>query len=192
MTAADPHALAAPSDWIVRWSALIPPGGTVLDVACGSGRHVRFLAGRGHRVLALDRDAGALAGVAGLPGVEVLAADIENGPWPFGGDGPAGYAGRTFDAVVVTNYLHRPLFPALAAAVAPDGVLLHETFMQGNERFGKPSNPAFLLAPGELLAAYAPALATVAFEQGRAPAPRAAMIQRLAASRRAADATFLA
>lgn len=192
MPAADPHTIAAPSDWIVRWADLIPPGGTVLDVACGSGRHVRFLAGRGHAVLALDRDPAALAALAGLPGVAVLCADIEGGPWPFGADGVAGQAGRTFDAVIVTNYLHRPLFPALAAAVGPGGVLLYETFMQGNERFGKPSNPAFLLAPDELLGAFAPALATVAFEQGRAPAPRAAMIQRLAASRRAAEATFLA
>jgi SAM-dependent methyltransferase len=165
------HGTEQASDWIVRWSHLVPAGGTVLDLACGRGRHARWFAARGHRVTGIDRDAEALAGLPGA--VETLVADIENGPWPL--------AGRQFDAVIVTNYLWRPLFGAIAAAVAPGGVLLHETFAQGNETVGKPSRPDFLLAPGELLRAYAD-LRTVAFEDGFRDAPPR-FVQRIAAVR---------
>jgi SAM-dependent methyltransferase len=165
------HGTESPSDWIVRWSHLVAPDGPVLDLACGRGRHLRWFAGRGHAVTGVDRDADALAGLAGVG--ETLAADIEGGPWPL--------AGRQFAAVVVTNYLWRPLFPRIVEAVAPGGVLLHETFAQGNETVGKPSRPDFLLAPGELLRAYA-ALRIVAYEDGFLDAPPR-FVQRIAAVR---------
>ena len=160
------------SPWVARFAPLVPPG-EVLDLACGSGRHARHFAALGHPVTALDRDAAALAEAAG-PGIGTLACDLEDGitAWPFA---PGRFAG-----IVVTNYLHRPLLAQLAASLAPDGVLIYETFSQGNEVFGKPSNPAFLLAQGELLAfAAAAGLAVVAYEEGVIAAPKPAMVQRL-------------
>jgi SAM-dependent methyltransferase len=168
------HGQEAPSAWVQRWAHLIPAGGTVLDVACGAGRHLRWLAGRGHPVTGVDRDAQAVAPLRALG--EILVADIEHGPWPF--------AGRRFAAVVVTNYLWRPLLPTLVDAVAPGGVLIYETFALGNETVGRPRNPDFLLHPGELLDAARPALRVVAYEDGYTePPPR--FIQRLAAVREA-------
>lgn len=120
--ASDPHTLAAPSPWVLRWAAELPAGASVLDVACGSGRHARWLAARGLRVTGIDRDAVALSGLAGI--AQTLVADIEGNPWPLP-------AGATFDAVVVTNYLHRPLWSRLLAAVAPGGRLIYETFEIG-------------------------------------------------------------
>ena len=160
--------LTAPSAWVERWAALVPPG-RVLDVACGGGRHSRLFLSRGYEVVAVDREPLALAGV------RCVRADLEDGsPWPF--------PGERFQGIVVANYLHRPLFALIEQALAPGGVLIYETFMQGNERFGKPSNPAFLLRPGELWQAFG-GLQVVAFEQGRARAPKPAMIQRLCAIR---------
>src|SRR6266496_1031800 len=165
--------LDLPSRWVERFAPLLPAGGTVLDLACGRGRHARYLAARGHAVEAVDRDAQALSALAGAAGVTATCADLEGGPWP--------YAGRRFDAVVVTNYLHRPLFGAIRDALGDGGgVLVYEMFMRGNERFAKPSTPAFLLEPGELLAAFG-ALTVVAFEQGRVDAPWPAVVQRLCA-----------
>jgi SAM-dependent methyltransferase len=149
------HGTEAVSPWVARWAHLVAPGATVLDVACGRGRHARFFAGRGCTVTAVDRDPASIAAVAGI--CEAVQADIESGPWPF--------AGRAFDAVVVTNYLWRPLLPTIVASVKPGGVLLYETFAVGNEAFGKPSRPDFLLRPGELLDACA-ALEVVAYEHG--------------------------
>lgn len=170
------HANLDPSPWVLRWAPLIAPGGAVLDLACGAGRHARSLAARGHPVLALDRDRDALAGLAGVIGIEAVCADLEDGsPWPL--------ADRRFTAVIVVNYLHRPLFPVLAGALADGGVLVYETFAAGNERFGKPSNPQFLLRPGELLEAFAGVLRLVAFEQGTVERPKPALIQRLCALR---------
>lgn len=164
-------AIASPSPWVVRFLPLIRPGGRVLDLAAGGGRHVRLLLQRGFSVRAVDRDVAALRPLT-RPGCEVREVDLETGgPWPLGG----GYVG-----IVVTNYLHRALLPALADALAPEGVLIYETFMLGNERFGRPRNPDFLLRPGELLAAF-PGLTVVAFEQGEIAAPHAAVIQRLCA-----------
>ena len=165
------HGTETASPWVRRWSHLVPAGGAVLDVACGGGRHLRWFAGRGHPVTGVDRDAGALETLQGVG--RTVVADIENGPWPF--------AGQQFAAVVVTNYLWRPLFPQLLAAVAPGGVLIHETFAQGNETVGKPSRPDFLLAPGELLQAY-PGLRVVAFEDGFLEEPPR-FVQRIAAVR---------
>ena len=166
------HGTEDPSPWIRRWTHLVPANGTVLDLACGGGRHARWFAARGHQVTAVDRDAAALATLQGT--AETIEADIENAPWPL--------PGRTFDAVVVTNYLWRPLFPQILAAVAPGGVLLHETFAQGNETVGKPSRPDFLLAPGELLSAYGGELRVVAFEDGFLAEPER-FVQRIAAVR---------
>jgi SAM-dependent methyltransferase len=165
------HTGAAPSAWVQRWAHLIAPGGTVLDVACGSGRHVQWLAAHGHRVTALDRDADALAGLHGI--ADCVQADIEAGPWPL--------AGRRFDAVVVTNYLWRPLLPTLQAALAEGGVLIYETFADGQQHIGRPARPDFLLQPGELWRAFA-GLRVVAFEDGfdAHPAP-GRCVQRIAA-----------
>src|SRR5512145_448694 len=120
------HAEPKPSDWIRRFAPLVAAGGRVLDVACGGGRHTRLFAERGCAVVAVGLDPGLQA----HPRVDVRVADLELGPWPL--------AGERFDAVVVTNYLHRPLFPHLLAALAPAGVLLYETFALGNAAFGKP------------------------------------------------------
>lgn len=171
------HELDAPSPWVMRWAHLVAPGARVLDVACGGGRHARFFAGRGAQVDAVDRDAAAGATLADA-GVRFLAADLEGGPWP--------YPGRRFDAIVVTNYLHRPLFAALLAALESDGVLIYETFAQGNARFGRPSNPDFLLAPGELLQRCA-GLHVLAYEDGVIAQPRPARVQRICARARGAD-----
>ena len=160
-----------PSAWVRRWSHLVPAGGAVLDVACGHGRHLRWFAERQHPVVGVDRSPEAIAAVASLG--EAVVADIEGGPWPF--------AGRTFAGVVVTNYLWRPLLPAIVASVAPGGVLIYETFAVGNETVGKPSRPDFLLQPGELLQACA-GLRVVAFEDGFSPTPDR-FVQRIAAVR---------
>jgi SAM-dependent methyltransferase len=166
------HTNETPSAWVLRWAALVERG-PVLDVACGGGRHARLFAGRGLDVLAVDRDEQALP----VP-IHFVKANLEDGsPWPF--------PGRRFAAVVVTNYLHRPLFPRLVESLEEGAVLIYETFMLGNERYGKPSNPSFLLRPGELLEAFA-ALALVAFEQGVLERPKKAVVQRICAIRGAA------
>lgn len=162
------------SPWVGRYAPLVP-GGAVLDLACGSGRHARHLAALGHEVVAVDRDATALAAASG-PGITTSAIDLEEegAVWSFG---PHRFAG-----IVVTNYLHRPLFAHMLASLAPNGVLIYETFADGNAQFGKPSNPAFLLRPGELLElAREHGLRVVAFEDGVITEPKAAMVQRLCA-----------
>ena len=161
------------SSWVQRFADLVPARGSVLDVACGHGRHMRFFRARGHPVVGVDLDVSALDDLSEENRVEVVQADLEQGAWPF--------AGRTFDGVVVTNYLYRPLLPLLAAAVAPEGVLMYETFSRGNERVGRPRNPDFLLAPGELYEAVAPFLQVVAYEQGLEHRPRLAVRQRIVA-----------
>ena len=169
----DAHLELPPSPWVQRWVGWIRPGGAILDVACGSGRHARLLAHLGVEVDAVDRDARLFPQPPA--GVALLEADIEAGPWP--------YAGRLFDGIVVTNYLHRPLLPVLAASLEHGGLLVYETFAQGNERFGKPSNPAFLLAPGELLEAVRGTLRVLAYEDLVVDQPRPAAVQRLCARR---------
>ena len=165
------HGTEAPSEWVRRWSHLIAPHSAVLDVACGAGRHLRYLRELGHTVVGVDRSAEAIAACAGLG--DMVLADIENGPWPF--------AGRRFGGVVVTNYLWRPLLPTIVASVAPGGVLVYETFAQGNETVGRPARAEFLLAPGELLQACQD-LRVVAYEHGFIDEP-ARFVQRITAVR---------
>ena len=156
----------APSAWVQRWAPLITQG-TVLDVACGSGRHANFFLSKNLKVVAVDRQAHV------IPGARFIQADLENGdPWPL--------PGERFEAVVVTNYLYRPLMGQLRDCLAENGVLIYETFMLGNERFGKPSNPEFLLRPGELLEVFKD-LTVKSFEEGEVTEPKPAMIQRLCA-----------
>ena len=162
-----------PSPWVREWIGWIRPGGRVVDVACGSGRHARLLAQMGFEVDAVDRDIALFPDPP--PGVTPLQADLEHGAWP--------YAGRRFAGIVVTNYLHRPLLAALVDSLEPLGMLVYETFAKGNERFGKPSNPAFLLEPGELLEAVRGKLRVLAYEDRVVEAPRPAAIQRIAARR---------
>jgi SAM-dependent methyltransferase len=164
------------SPWVERFADLVPAGGRVLDVACGDGRHARFFLERGHPVTAVDRDASGIADLSDDPGVEVLEFDLEVGKaWPL--------PGRVFETVVVTNYLHRPILPDIVGAVAPGGVLLYETFARGNERFGLPRNPDFLLKPGELLDAVRGVLRVVAYEDLVVEEPDPKAVQRIAAVR---------
>ena len=165
------HGTEAPSEWVCRWAPLIPADGTVLDVACGAGRHLRWLHDKGHQVVGVDQSEPALAACAGLG--ELVCADIENGPWPL--------AARQFDGVVVTNYLWRPLWPTLVQSVAPGGVLIYETFATGNETVGRPARADFLLQPGELLRVCA-GLRVVGYEDGFLDHP-ARFVQRIAAVR---------
>jgi SAM-dependent methyltransferase len=162
------HSNDVPSEWVVRWAQLVERG-PLLDLACGTGRHARLFAERGVEVVAVDREPQKIAGV------KFVRADLEDGsPWPF--------QGQRFAAIVVTNYLHRPLFATLRESLGEGGVLIYETFMAGNERYGKPSNPNFLLRPGELLQAFG-VLTVVAFEQGVVERPKPAVVQRICASR---------
>lgn len=159
--------LTAPSAWVARWAALISRG-RVLDLACGGGRHARLLVSLGYEVLAVDREP------QSIPGARFLRADLEDGsPWPL--------AGERFQGIVVTNYLHRPLFPRILDALTPTGVLIYETFAAGNEHFGKPSNPDFLLRPGELLDVVRGRLRVGAYEDLDVTVPKPARIQRICA-----------
>jgi SAM-dependent methyltransferase len=167
------HGSESPSPWLIRHAHLVKAGGTVLDLACGYGRHARFFATRGCGVTAVDRDTEALAALADVP-CERIQADLENAPWPL--------SARRFDAVVVTNYLWRSLLPVIVQSVGEGSVLLYETFAQGNQTVGKPSNPNFLLAPGELLQAVHGQLRVIAYEDGFLPEP-ARYVQRIAAVR---------
>ena len=169
-----PHAVSdLPSQWLLRFAHLIPGQGRVLDLACGYGRNSLWLAGQGFKVVALDRDAEALRGLAGIQGIEAMSYDVEAGAWPF--------TAASFEAVVVTHYLHRPLLGHLFEALRPGGVLLYETFAVGNEQFGRPSNPNFLLKQSELLAVLPSKMEVVAFEQGIVYRPKPAVLQRLCA-----------
>lgn len=183
------QASAPPSDWVVRWTPLLPPAAQVLDIACGHGRHARWLASAGHAVTAVDHDPRLLAPLAGL--AATLQADLEADPWPL--------PGRQFDAVIVTNYLWRPLFPALKAAVAPGGLLIYETFALAHAALGRPRRPEFLLRPGELIEVLrdrgegradtrspSETWRVIAFEEGRLPARGAVPereVQRIVARR---------
>jgi SAM-dependent methyltransferase len=170
------HESVAPSAWVERWARAVPAGGRVLDLACGSGRHARLFAAKGCIVTAVDRDPACGAALSAARNVEFIAADLEAGLWPLRSE---------FDAIVVTNYLHRPLASALLAALAPGGLLIYETFAAGNAAFGKPANPDFLLVPRELLDTIGAGLRVLAFEDGYVEVPRPAMVQRIAARKTA-------
>lgn len=168
--------MIAPSPWVERHLPSLAPGGRVLDLACGRGRHARLLAAAGHAVVAVDRDIAAISGLRGAPGISALQLDLEGDDWPL--------AGQQFAGVVVTNYLWRPRLPAICALLGSGGVLIYETFMVGNEAYGKPSNPEFLLHPGELRSiAKASGLREVAFEEGYTDYPKPAMRQAICAVR---------
>ena len=175
ITQAKPHA-GAESAWVLRFVGLVPAGGPVLDLACGGGRHTRLFVGRGHPVTAVDRDLAGIADLTGTAGLEPVCADLEDGgPWPL--------PGRRFAAVVVTNYLHRPLLPRLPGLLQPGGLLIYETFAVGNEAYGRPANPDFLLRRGELLDVLRPALDIVAYEHGLVRPTTPAVVQRICAVR---------
>ena len=160
-----------PSGWVRRFAHLVTPGGAVLDVACGGGRHARFFRDRGHKVTAIDRN---LDGMAGVDDMELIEADLEAAPWPL--------PERRFAGIIVTNYLYRTLLPHLVTALEPDGgVLIYETFAVGQEEFGRPSNPDVLLQPNELLQATLPGLTVVGYEHGIVYAPKPSAVQRIAA-----------
>lgn len=169
--------MSLPSPWVQRWAPLWQTGQTVLDVACGNGRHAAWLAARGLQITGLDCDATALAALP--PAVRALQVDLEGQVWPL--------PGQTFDVVLVTNYLWRPLFPNLLAAVAPGGWYIHETFADGQQHLGRPRNPDFLLQPAELLSV-CQGLHVLAFEDG---VVNGARIQRVAARRLGSAASLL-
>jgi SAM-dependent methyltransferase len=169
------HQDPRPSAWVTRFAPLLHPGARVLDLACGSGRHLRWLAAQGFAVTGVDRDAAAVAPLHGL--AEIIVADIESGPWPL--------TGRFFDGVVVANYLWRPLLPLIQQTLAPGAVLIYETFCDGQQTVGKPSRPDFLLQNGELLRAFA-GLRVVAYEDGYEPSPQR-FVQRLVAANAASQ-----
>ena len=168
----------APSPWVQRWTHLIAPGGAVLDLACGHGRHMRYLTDNGFRPVGVDRNPEALAQAQAWG--ETCLADVENHAWPF--------PGRVFDAVIITNYLWRPLLPQILASLAPHGLLIHETFALGNETVGRPSRPDFLLRHGELLLMCA-GLHIVAYENGFIDSP-ARFVQRVVATQTGPDHTL--
>ncbi len=165
----------APSSWIVKFAPLIKSQGRVLDLACGSGRHAKWLAQQGYQVDALDRDPIATASMHEIDGIHVTTVDLETAE-------PPTFEHR-YDGIIVSRYLHRPLLATLATLLQPGGILIYETFMRGNERFGKPSNPDFLLMPDELLHTYTPLLNVIDFEQGEIAEPKPAMLQRICAQK---------
>ena len=169
-----PRGTSRPSAWVERFAGLVPAGAPVLDVACGSGRHSSLFLAAGHPVTAVDKDLSTIEREVEVADLELVAADLEDGsPWPFDG--------RQFAGIVVTNYLYHPLFPALIRSLTPEGVLIYETFAAGNGQFGKPSNPDFLLEPGELIRLVQDDLSIVAYEHGRTGHPRPAIVQRICA-----------
>lgn len=164
----------APSPFVVAWLSGVPPGGTILDVACGAGRHLRLARSLGYHVTGLDRDTSGVADLRGLPRTAIIEADLET---------PHGFPlrGQRFDGVIVTSYLWQPILPDIVAAVGPAGLLLYETFAVGNERLGRPSNPHFLLRPNELLEHVAPRLTVVRFETVTLRTPHERIVQRIVA-----------
>jgi len=166
---------ANPSSWVVQHAPLIRKGGQILDLACGNGRHAIWLARQGYQVEAVDRDAQAVKGMQGMDNINVIVADVEAGEWPV--------TNQRYDGVVISRYLYRPLLGTLAKILNPGGVLIYETFMVGNERYGKPSNPDYLLLPDELLSFYATLLKINSFEQGEEHHPRPTVMQRICATK---------
>ena len=167
------HHATEVSAWVRRFAPSIPQRGRVLDVACGGGRHSRYLAELGYRVIAVDRDPA--PDLEAIPGVHIVRADLEKNSWPF--------AEQEFSGIIVTNYLHRPLIPHLIESMSPSALLIYETFARGNEQFGKPSNPHFLLEAGELLEIVRGKLKVLAYEDLIISEPAPAAVQRICALR---------
>lgn len=170
-----PFGPAAPSPFVAHYIAMVPPGGRILDLAAGRGRHTALARAAGHPVTAVDREVEGLKALPQGPDLEILEADLEGGPWPL--------EDRSFAGVIVTNYLWRPILPRIVAAVAPGGVLIYETFAKGHERHGRPSNPDHLLNPGELLEAVNGELTVIAYAHGPEGDPPRAVRQRICAVR---------
>ncbi|MBI06025.1 MAG: SAM-dependent methyltransferase [Rhodospirillaceae bacterium] len=167
------HRHGRPSPWITRFASKIASGSKVLDLACGNGRHSRYLLRLGHTVTACDINISALTDIKDEARLEIIACDLENSPWPFGD--------RHFAAIIITNYLHRPLFPDVVATLAPAGLLLYETFAAGNEAFGRPRNPKYLLKRGELISGILDNLTIIAYEDVTIDTPHPACVQRVCA-----------
>lgn len=165
--------ISKPSAWVARWVPEIETRGKILDVACGSGRHTQLMLDQGFRVVAVDLDVSAMTVHKSRRDLELIQADLETRPWPF--------AASSFDGVVVANYLHRPIFPCLIASLKPGGVLIYETFAVGNAEFGPPSNPDFLLQPGELLKIVDGKARVIAYEDTYTETPKPALVQRICA-----------
>ena len=174
------HQSEKPLNWVARFALLVKSGGTVLDLACGNGRHTHYLAGLGYQVTAVDRNLLGIKKSKNAGKIELIETDLEDGnPWPLGS--------RKFNGIIVTNYLYRPIFPTIINALEEDGVLIYETFSLGNEKYGRPSNPNFLLKPGELLSACSDRLRVVAYEEGIPETSPPAVKQRLCAVKRPLD-----
>jgi len=162
-----------PSKWVVRFADKIEPNGTVLDLACGSGRHTDFFLQRGHHVTATDINTSKVEGNYDTNKLIIIQSDLEKLPWPF--------SQNAFSAIVVINYLYRPLFPKIVSSLKPNGLLIYETFAKGNEKFGRPKNPEYLLKPGELLSGSFSNLKILAFEDLVVTEPKLAAVQRVCA-----------
>jgi SAM-dependent methyltransferase len=162
-----------PNEWVCRYAELIPETGPVLDLACGNGRHARMLAGMGHQVLAVDRDLAHARDQATHPHIRLLEAELEAPDWPL--------AGKCFAGIVVANYLYRPHLPELIKNLQDDGVLIYTTFAAGNEKFGRPRNPDFLLQPDELQRVFGAQLEVIDYEQLTTPGPKIAVRQQICA-----------
>ena len=171
------HHTSPPSPWVLKFADLAPKDLTVLDIACGSGRHARHFLELGYDVTAIDRDISSLTDLETDARLTVLQADLEGAPWPL--------ADQQYGTVIITNYLHRPLFPCIISGLEPDGILIYETFALGNEKFGKPDNPDFLLRPGELREVFSGKFDIIAFEEVEDRDPRPAMRQRICARKQA-------
>lgn len=179
----DRHGNLAIADWVRRHAPLIRAGGNVLDLACGKGRHSRFFLDLGMVVTAVDRDVRGVRDLITNPAAEIIEADLEGEevPGELGGGWPLGE--RHFDGVVVVNYLHRPLFPNILAAIAPGGVLIYQTFATGHEKLGRPRNPDFLLRENELKDSFTPDLEVIDFQQGKITRPAPAIVQQICCRR---------
>jgi len=178
----DARGIDRPSPWVARFAPLVPTGGVVLDVACGGGRHSLFFLRRGHDVVAVDRDLKRLGDMLDCQRLRAMEVDLEDGqPFPL--------RGQHFGAVVVTNYLYRPILGDLVSAVQPGGILIYETFAVGNQRFRGPSHPDYLLRPGELLEVVHGELRVVGFEDVVVDYPRPKVVQRIAAVREVTESS---
>tara|TARA_Y100001970_G_C14259923_1_gene879517 strand:+ start:15129 stop:15680 length:552 start_codon:yes stop_codon:yes gene_type:complete len=163
-----------PSEWVMRFSNYITPKSKVLDVACGSGRHSSLMLSLGHRVTSIDIDVSGLFYLKRQSNLRIIETDLENKPWPLGKE--------KFQAIIVTNYLYRPLIPQLVNSLSTNGLLIYETFAKGNEVFGRPRNPKYLLDRGELISFFSDKLNIIAYEDLEVISPRKSVKQRICAS----------